>query len=133
MDLDAGQQLAEKRSGLCSVTFEEGKRGGFELVEGVEVKELKPATNKLLCSNSPCRHKLRNIPPTLGENKGMGGHQRQKNPNNPRHKTNNHNKNPTTSSHFNVELLAHLKGQHWIIYNLTTIPPGARHQLPRSY
>lgn len=53
MDLDAGWQLAEKRSGLGSVTFEEGKRGGFELVEGVEVKELKPANKQAAVFQQP--------------------------------------------------------------------------------
>lgn len=107
MHLDAGRQLAEKRSSLGSVTFEEGRRGGFEFVERVQVKELQPAnkqaalfqqpaqTQTLEYSSHPCgKQRYRGTPP----------------PKKPKpHKPNHHNKNPTTSSHFNVELLAHLQ------------------------
>lgn len=42
MDLDAEWQPADKKHSRlwdCSVTFEEGRKGGFEFVEGVKVKE----------------------------------------------------------------------------------------------
>lgn len=106
------------------MTYEEERRGGFEFVEGVKVITIKPInkqasllqqsrqTEALESSSQPSRKEI-HIHAVRGSTT--------KKPTNKKKKT----AHDCTFTFYNLELFAHLKGQHWILHNFTKIPPGA--------